>query len=249
MGKDKNKENKDGKIEEQFVRALHSLESKVESLEATLKENEKSSNLLNEDQLFFGLVLSLALLLLTIPTFDVSVFFENFGFKIQATEGVISARVFLIAALIFAAGCRYSVALARKDAWKSRLRVYSVALLVFSFYWLIFDLLNRGLRIVLDNVNPYLSPIAPGSSVLFILSFAIVEKKWYSKYEDYPAYVSFIFAFLSLLILFLEGFGKYVLVLIPSLVDSVRLAMFLLAIGLTSIVSFLLMKHYKPLKV
>jgi len=193
----------DDDSESKILSKLEALDRKIKNIESTLKRAEKSAPLINEDQLFFGLVLSLAVLLVTLPEFDLCTIFANFGFRIE--NYYFSTRVFLIGSLMPACGLRYYVTFAQ-DKQKNKIRAISVGFLLFPIYWLVTDLANRGLGTVLRNQNAAYIFLSPLIVVAFAFVFGrFVEREWYSKYGDYDPLLSLTFAALGLFIIIAYG--------------------------------------------
>jgi uncharacterized protein YneF (UPF0154 family) len=207
MKNDTQEDDVESKTLRKILSKLENLEKRMKQIEESFKKADETTPLVNEDQLFFGLVLSLALLLVTLPDFDVAIMVESF-FGIPAIITNFSERTILIGSLIVAGGFRYYVTLARENH-KSKLRAISVLFLLFPIYWLITELFNRGLGAVLLNENVFLiflSPVAIIISTLLLGKF--IERKWYDKYGIYRPFLSYLFVtygFIMLLAYSLAG--------------------------------------------
>jgi cytochrome b561 len=207
MGRRSKKEEKKAS-ENQILSRLNALERKIDekfsAVESTLKEVEKSSNLTTEDQLFFGFVISLLLLLIENPQFDTRLFFAMLGVTVEPTKGVITMGVILITLLIFSIATRYLTTFVKEDKQKNRWRKVSVGLLFSAFYFLIFDLTLRGLSSFLMTINVFLVLLSPAvlTVVVSVIGW-IAEKKWYQLYgyKKAEADASIIFASIGLTIL------------------------------------------------
>lgn len=213
MGSDPAKE--EGSEQRRIQDTLESIEKRIKQIESSLKKIDKTSILTNDDQLFFGMVLSFALLFATIPDFDFCTIFANFGFKITATQGVLSSRVLLFASLIFASATRYYVIYA-KDSEKNRFRKLSVGALIFSIYWPITDLIMRGLTGVLGSIYYMLVFVSPIALTFFALPFSALERKWYKRYGDSEPIVSLAFAFFGVYVVTSYDLAMFVAVFVPT---------------------------------
>jgi hypothetical protein len=234
-------------IEGQILRKLENIEKqlneKIRNIEASLERINESSTLITDDQLFFGFVFSLALLILTLPAFDVSTLFESFGFEIREASGIATTKDVIVILLIVASVLRYVVTFSKEPKRKNQLRIFSVNLVLGSFYLLISDFFLRGLGDLFLKQNPFLVILAPTLLVVFSISFGLlVEKRWYQYYS--PSYVSktsqkpqvsFAFAFVGIFVVLLYSFAILADCFITSSFNNV-----LLVLGISTISSIIL---------
>lgn len=208
-------------IEGQILSKLDNMEKRfderISNMEASLKRIVESSNLATDDQMFFGFVFSLALLILTLPEFDVCTLFESFGFKIEGTRAVLTTKDVTVITLIIASIVRYFVTFAQRDVKKNKLRIFSVNCLITSFYLIMMDFFIRGLGNVFANMHWLLIPLAPTLFVFLTVLFGFfVEKKWYQHYyNSHNPVVSLTFAFVGLFVLVAYALSMSVALLIP----------------------------------
>ena len=194
-------------IESQILGKLEDMEKRINErisdLETSLKRIDESSVLATDDQLFFGFVFSLALLILTLPEFDICTLFESFGVTIEGTRGILTTKDLTVITLIIASIVRYFVTFVKGDVKKNRLRIFSVNFLIASFYVLMLDLFIRGLGSVFGNLHWLLMILAPTLFVFLAVLFGFfVEKKWYQHYyNSHDPIISLTFAFVGLFVL------------------------------------------------
>lgn len=177
---------------ETIQQQLRSLGSQLDDLREIVQPGElerkvtkivRESRIGLEDQLFFSLVFSLALLVITIPSLDIGTLFESFGVKLELPTQILSTQLLMIFLLLISSALRYSVCLLEESSKKgNRLRASSVGLLVFSFYLLLLDLLIRGLGTFLGEINSLLLLLPPALVMVASHFFGIAEKKWLSIY-------------------------------------------------------------------
>jgi hypothetical protein len=186
--------------ENTILSKLKTSEKRVNEIESYLKDVCKATDFATDDQLFFGLVFSLGLLLIPLPNFDIATLFESFGVTIPTSQSLVSTKILLIALLMLASGARYFVVFA-KESKRNIFRVTSVGFLLTAVYLLLMELLLRGLGSILQKVNVtllYLPPLA--LSVLAVIIGMFIEKKWVKHYGYNEPHVSLIFALLALTI-------------------------------------------------
>lgn len=170
--------------------------------EKILKQMEKSSNLSNDDQLFFGFVFTLLIFVFELPnSIDFSSIFTEMGIEITASSSLISSKWVLISFLLFSSVCRYLTTFTEKEDKKNALRIGSVSFLLGCPYFIIADWTIRPLSSVLSSIHPIFMVFAP--LVLTITSIIIgnyVEKKWNKIYGQEKATTSFVFSYFGLAI-------------------------------------------------
>ena len=235
-------------IQTQVLRKLESIEKRIEEIEQSLKRIDKSSILTTEDQLFFGFVFSLVLLVIALPEFDVCTLFESFGVVVKPTKAIITTKMVLVILLMLSSGTRYLTALIKKDPERNKWRMVSVSFLIASFYFLIFDLTIRGLAAVLISINVFLIFLGPLTlSVIAIPIGFLVEKKWYRAYGHNQAIVSAIFGSIGLVIVFAYYVGMITSLFIP-ITDLVITIILFASIFITYLTSKFFGFLYKRLK-
>lgn len=241
MPKDTRKD-KDEDSGRKILEKLQTLERRIKRIEKSLKRKDDDARLVNEDQLFFGLALSIALLLVTLPDFDVSKIFENFGLLIPPVTGILTTKELLIGSLILASGFRYYVTFVQVNQEK-QFRVVSVSCLIFPIYWLVFEFTVRGLVTILRNVSVNLVFFAPLIIAIFAVLFGkFVERKWYSNYGKYPPFLSVVFATLALFIIIALELGAAVSLFFPTS-ESLITVELLVSLAITLVIFFALSSH------
>ena len=141
-----------------------------------------------EDQLFFSLVFSLALLAITLPALDVGTLFESFGVKLELPTQLLNNRILMVVFLIISSALRYSACVVTER--KNKFRALSVGVLLVSFYLLLLDLLIRGLGTFLGKIHFLLLLIPPILVMIFSHFFRKTERKWLRLYGYGEATVS-----------------------------------------------------------
>lgn len=207
MNKKNSKEDKEEKGSENLILSkLEAIEKRfnerISAVQSSLKKLDKSSFLTTEDQLFFGVVITLLILFLELPEFDVCTVFESFGVVIEPSKGIITTKMILIVLLIISGGARYLTALIKRDKQRNNWRMISVFLLLSCIYFMIFDLTIRGLATVLTNINVFLIFLSPFALTFIVLVIGVsVERNWYHVYGYDQPYASLIFGWIGLAIL------------------------------------------------
>jgi hypothetical protein len=198
-------------------------------------KEEKESMLSNEDQFFFGLVITLLIFLLQIPTFDVARVFENFGVSVPSTTGI-TTQMIVIVLLILSSGSRYVTALIKEEQKRNKWRMVSVTLLLSCIYFEIFDFTIRGLSAFLRGINVFLILFCPIvlSVASLILGFK-VERRWIGYYGYRQPINAIIFGSMGITILIAYYLGMLVSLFIP-LYDFVVLGILMLSVFITFIV-------------
>jgi hypothetical protein len=236
------KKEKKKTIEGQILSKLENMEKRfaerISNIETSLKRIDESSILATDDQLFFGFVFSLALLILTLPEFDVCTLFESFGFKIEGTSATITTKNVTVVTLIIASIARYFVTFVKGDVKKNKLRIFSVNFLIASFYMLMLDFFIRGLGSVFGNLHWLLMILAPMLFVFLAVLFGFfVEKKWYQHYyNSHDPVISLTFAFVGLFVLVAYVLSMFVALfitfsgIVPALIFVASLIIVVLAL-------------------
>jgi len=215
------KESKEKKepFEKEIVDRLENLERIVTEMRDSLTKIRESSLLNNEDQLFFSFVFSLALLAITIPSLDVGTLFEAyFGLKLDLPFQIIETKYLVVFLLIISSALRYLVSTGKRSLKDEKiLRVWSVRVIVLAFYFLMFELLFRGMATFLGGINVFLLLVP--SLILMSLSHFIgkyVERRWLRLYgydDQDISVISFAIAFFVL--------ATYSLSMVLSLVETI----------------------------
>ena len=245
MVKKEEKETIDEKILNKLGKIEKELTEKVSNLETAIKKIDESSKLITDDQMFFGFVFSLALLALTLPTFDLSTLFESFGFEISDAGGWLSTKDIIVILLLIACVVRYVVTFVEKDK-KNKLRKLSVSFLLLAFYVVMMDLFIRVLGDVFGSIIPSFKILSPALFVCLCIIFGYyVEKKWYKQYSlsddsnrSEPSFVSLTFSFVGLFVMTLYVLAQYVAYIVPF--SDVVLAVIVIISIIITILLFIL---------
>lgn len=213
MNKENSTEEKDS--EKRILSKLEAIQKRfnerISTVESSLKKINKSTFLTTEDQLFFGVVITLLILFLELPEFDVCTVFESFRIVVEPTKGIITTKIVLIMLLILSSGFRYLTALVKNDKERNKWRMVSVSFLLSCVYFLIFDLTIRGFATVLTNINVFLIFLSPFTLTFIVLVIGVsVERNWYHVYGYDQPYASLIFGWLGLTILIAYYLGMIV---------------------------------------
>jgi len=127
---------------------LREIQKKLKSIEKRVKNIEKGSLSDTEHQLFFGVIISLVILFLTIDPKQIADFFTNVGF-VEADAMEIATLIKTWGAILTfsSAIIRYYSALVKDDIKKSqKTRLASIALVVMGFeLFLFFPVMNINL--------------------------------------------------------------------------------------------------------
>jgi len=173
------KEDEGNKILKKLDEIENRIDEKLKKIESSIEKIEKSSVLTTDDQLFFGIVLALLILLFQLPEFDLSAIFKEIGIKVEPSSGFITARWVLISFLFFSSATRYLTTFTENDSTKNKLRMFSVSFLLGCLYFVVADWTIRPLSSLLAQINNFLIVLAP--LVLTVVSIVIghfVEKRW-----------------------------------------------------------------------
>lgn len=169
----KKKSEKD--IPTEILNKIKDIEEKLETLEDQIKGIEVKSHLNLEDQLFFGLVFSLLILVITFPSInDMVSFFEDIPLtSSNAFSTAFSLKLFLIVTLFPASLYRYYGAI-RKSQFAQYQSIRSLLFTSFFFvFMIIFVFLGQFLyEIVGENMLSILSLIL----ILLALGLGVAEK-------------------------------------------------------------------------
>lgn len=179
MPKKKSTEDKPAEI----LNKLKGIEEKLGTLEDRLHTIEEKSHLNLEDQLFFGLVFSLLILVITFPSInDMVRFFEDIPLtSSNAFSNAFALKLFLIVTLFPASIYRYYGAI-RKSQFAQYQSIRSLLYTSFFFVFIIiFVFLGQFLyQIVGENMLSILSFIL----ILLALGLGVVEKMILDFYQS-----------------------------------------------------------------
>jgi len=169
----KKKSTKDTSIE--ILNKLKDIEEKLKVLEDRLKSVEVKSHLSLEDQLFFGLVFSLLLLVVTFPSVgDMASFLEGFElFASNALSMTYATKLMLVTSLFGSSGYRYYGAI-RKSQYAQYQSIHFLLVGICGFLLLVtFVFLGQFLfQIIGENMLTVLSLIF----ILVGFGLGILEK-------------------------------------------------------------------------
>jgi len=238
--KRRKKDEKKNDTEKEILNKLQTLEKSISELRSSLSKIDKSSFQSNEDQLFFSFVFSLALLSITIPSLDVGTLFASFGVTLKLSTPVLSMKYFVIGLLVSASALRYGVATFRGNSEnKNILRTWSVRMLFFSLYFLLIELLIRGLATFLQKINVFLLPIPPMILIISSHFIGLVEKKWVNLYKHAEPTATIVTFAIGLFVLF-----TYILSMVLTIFVSLSLlVIFALMIG-SFVLAFVITRLY-----
>ena len=227
--------------EKELVKRIRNLEKKIGKL-------EKESRIGLEDQLFFSLVFSLALLAIALPSLDVATLFESFGVTLELPTQILSTKVVVIALLIISSALRYRVSILKESSKKRNiLRAWSVELLILSFCFLLLDLLIRGLGTFLEKIHFLLLLVPPLLLMISSHFIGILERKWVLLYGYKEQLVSLITFGTGLFVLTTYGLTVIVAIFIPYSPLAMGF-LFIISFVLTVIIAKYMRKSYSRTK-
>lgn len=172
-------------------------------------QGNKQALMLNEDNFFYGLVISFFVFFLGYPEFDVtSDFLKPYNISVPHFVFITTRELFIIF-LLLATITRYLTATTQNTKRLTQLRVLSACLLLFVPYFIIFDLCIRGLGgLLVDSGNiilVLLVIITPAIQIIITTVFGLLlEKRWY-KYYGYDGrflFGSLLFSYLGLFFIY-----------------------------------------------
>jgi hypothetical protein len=160
MGKkDDDKDKRDDNLN--LIAQMHSVAEKLQELDHRIRASEQGSKLSLDDQLFFGLVFSVGILLITYPSVsDLSLFFEkSLGLQsFFASNLSYSLKLVTVLSLLLSSSFRYYGAIQERGFYK----YLSLELVMFSInffsaftinmYWLQSLALGMSTRFLMDIV-------------------------------------------------------------------------------------------------
>ena len=199
----------------------------MKKIKSSFEKLEKSSALTTEDQLFFGLVLALLILVFQLQEFDLSAIFKEIGIQVEPSSGLITARTVLISFLLFSSVTRYVTALTTNDTTKNKLRMYSLSFLLSCPYFIVADWSIRALSPVLTEIDVFLIVIAPlALTFVSIVIGHFVEKRWNKIYGGEGAPIAFVFSYVGIAIAVTYYIGLLVSLLIPLSYSAMLVILF-----------------------
>ncbi|MFA5364055.1 MAG: hypothetical protein WC325_02610 [Candidatus Bathyarchaeia archaeon] len=232
------KEDKNNEVLKRLDELEKRIDEKIKKIESSLEKIEKSSALATDDQLFFGIVFALLILLFQLPEFDLCDIFKQIGISVEPSSGFITAKWFFISFLLFSSVSRYLTALTANDITKNKLRMISVSFLLGCIYFIIADWAIRALSALLTEINVFLLVLAPLALTFIIIIIGhFVEKRWNAIYGGKGAPIAFVFAYVGIAITVTYYIGMFVSLLIP-LSQSIILAI----IGGSFLLTYLLLR-------
>jgi len=220
------KEDEENKILKKLDEIEKRIDEKIKKIESSLEKIEKSSALTTDDQLFFGIVFALLILLFQLPEFDLCAIFKEIGIQVEPSSGIITARMLLISFLLFSSVTRYLTALTANDSTKNKLRMISVSFLLGCLYFVVADWTIRALSALLTEINVFLIILSP--LALTFVSIAIghlVEKRWNKIYGGKGAPIALVFSYVGIAIAVTYYIGMFVSLLIPLSYSAILVIM------------------------
>jgi cytochrome bd-type quinol oxidase subunit 2 len=181
------------------------------------KEKKSLLKLEDEDQFFFGLVITLLILVLQLPKYNVEQVFLNFN--LTTTSGIsgmntigINTQMVMIIFLMVSSGFRYYTALETEENKKCKWRFCSVIFLLSCVYFEILALMLGGVASLLSSINVYLVFLIPFlfAAVAILIGYT-VELKWVRFYGYNDPFAAIVFATVG----FIAVVGSYVNRLFP----------------------------------
>jgi len=152
---------------------MKKLIEKIKELESKIVRLEKESRTGLEDQLFFGVIISLVVFIITLPLTEVTSFFHNFtGFSLDlASSTAESVRYSGLLCLILASATRYYGAVSDPRTSK-RFRLHSLLFLIMGWDFFLFIFVVNASLNVAWSLGPMSLPVA--SIILFFTYFLMI---------------------------------------------------------------------------
>jgi len=214
------------------------IDKKIKKIESSLEKIEKSSALATDDQLFFGIVFALLILLLQLPEFDLCDIFKQIGISVEPSSGFITARWLFISFLLFSSISRYLTALTANDITKNKLRMISVSFLLGCLYFIITDWSIRALSAILTEINVFLLILAPlALTFVSIIIGHFVEKRWNAIYGGKGAPIALVFSYVGIGIAV-----TYYIAMLASLVIPLSDTIILVIMGVSFLLTYLFLR-------
>ena len=168
----------------EMLNKLGQLEEKLRALEEKLKGIEKESHLTLEDQLFFGLVFSLLLLVITFPSVtDMVSFFEGFELvKINPFLLTYAIKSMLVLTLFSSSGSRYYGAIKKSQPAKS----LSLKSILLGIYGLVLEIVYLyGGTFLFQTIGEDMFPFLFLSFIITLIALylGVIEKMILNFYQ------------------------------------------------------------------
>lgn len=145
---------------------------KLENLEDKLDKVEKESKLSGEDQLFFGLIIALVILFLTLPTEDISNLFSSLN-SVAAEYSATAVKYMGLAFFVGASVTRYYAAL-KESPISEKFRYFSLEALIGGFDSIITVFILNAIGLAIPFASAQIFSPVESATFVSVLVFALL---------------------------------------------------------------------------